>query len=76
MKKTLIFLTAIIAFSSCRKTGGTGETASCWTCYLEGTYNGQKIDIDTSMCSKTQDEINQFMAPYNVNGEVAKCVKQ
>jgi hypothetical protein len=72
MKKLAILLATIVALSSCSK-GGSGDSVSCWLCNLEGQYQGQVIDIDTTICNMNQAGINEFMAPYNTIGIVAVC---
>ena len=71
----ILLATAVAACSSCSK-GGSGDSVSCWMCYLEGKYQGQIIDIDTTVCNMNQAGINQFMAPYNTNGIVAVCERK
>lgn len=71
MKKLIILLAVIVAFSSCRR--GRGDRPSCWMCSIEGNYNGKLVDVDTSMCNMNQAAINEFMAPHNTQGQVVTC---
>jgi hypothetical protein len=76
MKRLAILLATTVVLSSCSRGGSTGDSVSCWMCYLEGKYQGKIIDIDTTICNMDQAGINQFMAPYNTNGTVAVCARK
>jgi hypothetical protein len=72
--KKLFYLSSVIAiFTACNKGGTPADSASCWNCQIEGKYNGVVIDVDTSVCDKNQQGINDFMSPYNAGGEIATC---
>jgi hypothetical protein len=71
--KRLLFLSIAVAIFACNKGGTPADSVSCWNCKIEGKYNGVVIDVDTSVCDKNQQGINDFMAPYNTNGIIATC---
>ena len=75
MKKLLTLLAAIGLMSSCRK-DNSADTKYCWMCNIEGYYNGKLVDIDSSICEKTETEIRQFESAYNQNGKIVVCNKQ
>ena len=77
MKNTFILLALIVVLTGCRKGGtGTGNGTSCWACAIEGEYNGTLVDIDTTICNKTQAGIDEFMAQHNASGQVIACERK
>ncbi len=73
MKKLLILLAIVFAFSACRKGSGTNNNLACWQCAIEGNYNGTLVDIDTTICNKSKAGIDEFMAPHNGTEQVVTC---
>ena len=74
--KKLIALLAVLSFMSACSKSNTGNSKYCWTCEIEGYYNGKLVDIDSTICQMTETEIRQFESGHNQNGNIVLCNKQ